>query len=111
MHEPLLNSDWGAILVSAPFLVLLIAGFLRLDSLLSAPRHKRRAHPATDFDRNGELFFTDPDGHPGSRRAGEAPNKPVSGNSKGSKSKPLFAHDCKCPVPCATRREFDAENK
>jgi hypothetical protein len=64
MHEPFLNSDWGTLLIAAPFLVLLIAGFLRLDSLLSAPRPKRLAHPSIGFDRNGELFFTDPDGHP-----------------------------------------------
>lgn len=64
MHRLFLYSDLGALLVAAPFLALLLAGFFRLDALLSAPRCNRPTAPATGFDRDGRIFFTDPDGRP-----------------------------------------------
>jgi hypothetical protein len=64
MPEPFLNSNWGTFFAALPFIALLLVGFFRLDSLLTAPRRKRRPLPGIGRDRNGRVYLTDPDGHP-----------------------------------------------
>ena len=64
MHEPFLNSGWVTFFMAAPGLVLLLVAFLRLDSLLSAPRRKRTSTPGFFVDNRGRTVFTDPDGRP-----------------------------------------------
>jgi hypothetical protein len=74
MHEPFLNSDWGTLVGAAPLLVILLAGFFRIDSFLAAPRRKRRASPGADLDKDGRTILTDPDSrpwHPTTRRSAE----------------------------------------
>lgn len=64
MHEPFLNSGWVTFLMAAPPLVLLLAAFLCLDSLLATPRRKRSSTPGFFVDSHGRTVFTDPDGRP-----------------------------------------------
>jgi len=64
METPILNPGWNTFLAGLPFIVLLVAGFFRLDTLLVARHRKHPARPSLGFDRDGKMYFTDPDGRP-----------------------------------------------
>jgi len=65
MQEPFLNSGWDTLFVAAPFIGLILAGLLRLDSSLANPRRRhQRRYPSIGTDNNGRVFLSDPDGRP-----------------------------------------------
>lgn len=63
MHGSNLTSGWDTFLLAAPFIVLLLMGFFRLDELFASRRSevtKRRT--LCGLDEDGEPLVTDPDG-------------------------------------------------
>jgi len=58
----LLPPEWGVFLIALLFLCLLPATMLRLDAALTLPRRKDPATLAFGTDKDGRLYFTDPDG-------------------------------------------------
>jgi hypothetical protein len=58
-------SDWDTLLVSIPFIFIMLAGIFRIDELLAAPKRKTaRRRPECGFDEHGKPYLSDPDGRP-----------------------------------------------
>jgi hypothetical protein len=58
-----MSSGWDAILVAIPSLVLLFAGFFRLDEVIAAPKRRAKAHfMSGELDEDGRQVIFDPDG-------------------------------------------------
>jgi hypothetical protein len=64
MDIHLLDAGWVDILKASPFLILLVAGLLRVDAALATIHRKRPSLPSLGVDRTGKMFLTDPDGRP-----------------------------------------------
>ena len=58
-------SEGAALLVMIPMVGLLFFSMLKIDSLVSRPKHPR-SHTLMAFglDKNGEPIFVEPDGRP-----------------------------------------------
>jgi hypothetical protein len=59
-----LQSNSDALLVAVPMVLILFAGFFRLDELWITPRKRKlqQGRRLTDWDENGVPICTDPEG-------------------------------------------------
>jgi hypothetical protein len=68
MHDPILDSLSGTLLIAVPFLMMAFLTFFRLDEVIATPKSRRgRVKPSLGSESNGDVILTDPDGRPWGR--------------------------------------------
>jgi hypothetical protein len=65
VHDSVLQSGLETFLIALPFVVVLLIGMFRLDTILAAPRQATgMRRPPIGTDKQGRMLLSDPDGRP-----------------------------------------------